>query len=165
MKYLLIVFMFTLSINAQKNYFNEEGKLTSEYNRDLILAAFKDYNLGGNQYEIENKFLVIISKSECDNSIAYGETQKRTLSACVSQLLTQIHLLQRFGFKDFENAEFEGIVFKTNYICSHETRRYYFKFTLNELKKFQEYIDIDELFEYILVKNNNSNIIYIKNQK
>ena len=114
---------------------------------------------------VKNKFLVIISKSECDNSIAYGETQKRTLSACVSQLLTQIHLLQRFGFKDFENAEFEGIVFKTNYICSHETRRYYFKFTLNELKKFQEYIDIDELFEYILVKNNNSNIIYIKNQK
>ena len=49
--------MFTLSINAQKNYFNEEGKLTSEYNRDLILAAFKDYNLGGNQYEIENKFV------------------------------------------------------------------------------------------------------------
>lgn len=164
MKYIIITLMFFCSVNAQKKYLNSDGTLSSEYYRDVYLAAFKQNETDDNKYEMEDKYLVIISKSECDNTVSNENIQNTTFSACVSQLLTRIRAFQKIGFKDFESAEFDGIIFKTNYVCSYETRRYHFKFTLNELKNFPEYIDFEELFSYI-VKNQNSNIIYIKNSK
>ena len=165
MKYLIITLIIFSSANAQKQYLNSDGTISSEYYRNVFLEAFKQNETDDSKYEMEDKFLVMISKSECDNSVSNEDYQNKTFAACISQLLTRIRAFQSIGFKDFEAAEFDGIIFKTNYICSSETRRYHFKFTINELKNFPEYIDLDELYSYIVEKNHNSNIIYIKNSK
>ena len=167
MKYLLIALLFFCSVNSQtqKKYLNDDGTISSEYYRDLYLASFKENETDDNKYEMENKYLVIISKGECNNSVSSAEIQEKTMAACFAQLITRIRAFQRVGFEDFEKAEFDGMIFKTNYVCSLETRRYHFKFTIKELKELPEYIDLKELITYIVVDNNNSNIIYIKNNK
>lgn len=165
MKYLLIALLFFCSVNAQKKYLNDDGTASSEFYRDLYLASFKENETDDNKYEIEDKFLIIISKSECDNSVQNDDIQNTTFAACAMQLLTRINAFQRIGFDDLKKAEFDGMIFKTNYICSLETRRYYFKFTLSELINFPDYMDIEELYKYLVVENKNSNIIYIKNKK
>ena len=39
-----------------------------------------------------------------------------------------------------------------------------FKFNLSELNNFPEYMDFDELYNYVVVQNKNKNIIYVKNK-
>lgn len=165
MKYIIIALLFCNSLNAQKNYLNSDGTISSEYYRDLYLAAFKEHETEDNKYDMEDRYFIIISKKECESPVSNEKNQNTALAACLTQLHTRIRALQRGGFKDFEKAEFKGMIFKTNYVCSYETRRYHFKFSLEELKNFPEYMDIYELYQYIVVKNQSSNIIYIKNSK
>jgi hypothetical protein len=161
MKYLLITFLFFSSLNAQE-YLNSDGTLSPQYYRDLCLAAFKGIETDDNKFEIEDNFFVIISKSECDASVLPTELQQKAMAACFLQLIARIHGFQSRGFENFEKAEFSGMIFKTNYVCSLETRRYHFKFSLKELQNFPEYIDLEELLTYI---GSNNNIVFVKNPK
>jgi hypothetical protein len=164
-----LLFIFTIisfNCSAQKKYLNTDGSISSEAKRDVFVATFKDNADLNRQYAIENKDFVIIAKYDCtDDNQDTAELQKRAMSVSFSLVLEEILALQKMGFETLQEIEFEGIIFKTNYLCADKTRRYHFYFTLIELKSFPEYMDFDELFTYVVVTNHNRNIIYVKNER
>ena len=165
---IIIVLVFVLVSGfcfGQNDYLNEDGTMSDKSKREYLLIHFNENKNENTQYSIEDKYFVIISKYDCGNK-KYGseEMQKRALSYSFQQLLNQISILKLTGYKIFSDVNFEGIIFKTNTICMTETRRYNFKFNLSELNNFPEYMDFDELYNYVVVQNKNKNIIYVKNK-
>lgn len=163
MKHLIIFLFFFNTLSAQK-YLNDDGTLSSHYHREIFIATLKENESQNDRYEIEDEYLVNITKINCSESISEKELQENAFKYCILQLITRIRVFQKIGFKELEASGFSGLIIKTNFICLSETRRYHFKFNIKELKTFPEFIDIKELLSYIEA-NNNKNVIYIKNNK
>lgn len=163
---IFILLSFNVQSIAQKKYLNSDGNISLEDKRELFIKTFNDNEKGGQKFTLEKNDFVIISKYDCiDNNLNNTEIQKRAIVASFNLLLEQIHGLQEMGFETLQGLEFDGVIFKNNYICALTTRRYHFRFSLNELKSFPEFIDLEELYQYIVVTNQNKNIVYVKNDK
>lgn len=167
MKKIIVLYfaLFSSFCFGQNGYLNEDGTMSDKFKREYLLIHFNENKNTDIQYSIEDKYFVVITKYNCgDKRYKSEEMQKRALSYSFQQLLNQISILKLTGYKIFADVNFEGIIFKTNTICMMETRRYNFKFNLSELNNFPEYMDFDELYNYVVVQNKNKNIIYIKNK-
>lgn len=168
MKRLLFIFIFCNSsfLFSQTSYLNDDGTISDYAKRQLLVETFKTNPNENVQYDIEDNFFVITTKSDCGEKQYEGsEMQKTAMIHCFGQLLNTINGLKKSGYNLYTDISFEGIIFKTNSICMYKTRRYHFKFNFIELNKFPEYLDFEELFNYVTVKNENKNIIYVKNDK
>lgn len=148
---------------GQKNYIKEDGTIEDEFYRQQFVVGMND-NKKNVKFDIDDKYLVIVSKYDCgDETFEPKKMQNDALTYSYLQLLDGIHLFKIMGQTTLSDYKFEGIIFKTNTICMLSTRRYDFKFSLDELKSFPEYMDYEELCN-VVYKNNNKNIIYIKNK-
>lgn len=151
---------------SQKNYINDDGTVSTEYKRTVFLESLKENETELTRYDIEKDYFVIISKQDCGNEkYSSEEMQSKAFYSSMIQLKERITNLKLSGLELFEELDFKGLIFKTNIICMHETRRYHYQFDLTEIQNFPEYIDIGELIEYLTVKNKNDNIIYSRNPK
>lgn len=165
-KYLLIIILSITSGYSQNNYINDDGTLTDYGKRKFIVDTFKELQTEDVQYDFEDEYFIIITKYDCGTKIFEPkEIQEKALLNCFGQLLKTINSLKKSGLSLFSEMAFEGIIFKTNTICMTKTRRYHFKFTLEELNKMPEYMDFEELIKYVVIENENKNIIYKKNEK
>lgn len=148
---------------GQKNYIKEDGTIDDEFYRQQFVAGMNE-NKKNVKFDVDEKYLVIVSKYDCgDKTFEPEKIQKDALTFSYLQLLNGINLYKIMGHNTLLDYKFEGIIFKTNTICMLSTRRYDFKFSLDELQSFPEYMDFEELATAIY-KNNNKNIIYIKNK-
>lgn len=148
---------------GQESYLNNDGTISDEFKRQSLLSVFNENSKDGNIYQIDDKYFVVVTKYDCGvKKYDPEEMQKRAMSYSFNQILKEINSFKIPGYKMFSDIKFEGIIFKTNTICMNSTRRYTFKFTLNELNNFPEYMDYNELVNYVL-KNQNRNIISVKN--
>lgn len=152
------------NLKENDKYLNNDGTISDEAKRQYFLAVFNKNKPDGVFFSIEDKCFVIVTKDDCgDKKYENKEMRKRALYYSFYQLLDQITVLKKGGYKEFLNVGFEGIIFKTNTICMDSTRRYNFKFSISELDNFPEYMDFDELYLYVVGKNQNKNIILVKN--
>ncbi len=167
-RFIIVIF---LSINyigfSQKGYLNEDGTISNKAYRESMVEAFNNNSTDDTTYyDIEDKYFVVITKADCGKrKLEPNEMQELALYSSFLQLLNQISGFKRMGYDKFTDFHFQGIIFKTNTICMSKTRRYHFKFKINELEKLPEYLDISELQNYVLIENKNKNIIYVKNPK
>ncbi|MEH6538097.1 MAG: hypothetical protein V7719_16975 [Psychroserpens sp.] len=164
------ILIIILSVNylgfCQEGYVNEDGTVSDKAKRELMVGVFNENATEGTHYEIEDKYFVVITKSDCgDKKFEPEEMQNKALLSSFAQLLNQISGFKRYGYDNYSDIGFEGMIFKTNTVCMYTTRRYHFKFELDELKGFPEYMDIGELRDYVIIENKNKNIIYVKNPK
>jgi hypothetical protein len=166
-KFILITLIFANYIGfCQNGYLNEDGTISNKSKRELKVGVFNENSNDGTHFGIENKYLVVVTKSDCgDEKFEPEEMQHKALFSSFVQLLNQISGFERIGYDSFSDIGFNGIIFKTNTVCMYTTRRYHFKFEIDELKSLPEYIDIAELRDYVMIKNKNKNIIYAKNPK
>ena len=157
--------VITPLVYSQNEYINEDGTVSNYAKRQLMLEVFNNHSSDETRYDIENNYLIVITKSDCgDEKYEQIEMQKKAMYSSFLQLLNQISGLKVGGYDMFTEIEFDGIIFKTNTVCMYSTRRYHFKFNFNELIKLPEYMDLQELIEYVVIENKNKNIIYVKNQ-
>jgi hypothetical protein len=163
--FVLIVFISAYSF-SQNNYINSDGTLSRQAKRELLLNALNEKTGNSTRYKIEDNNLIVITLEDCgDNEYEPEEIQKKAMYSSFGQLKEQINSFQVAGFKVLEELDLDGIIFKTNTICMLKTRRYHFKFSLEELNQFPEYMDILELIEYVAVTKENKNIILVKNNQ
>lgn len=128
---------------SQNSYFNDDGTISNEAKQELMVGVFNKNEISGTHFEITNKYFVVTTKSDCgDKEFESEEIQKKALYYSFVQLLNQISAFKRYGYNNFSDIGFEGIIFKTNTIRMYNTRRYHFKFNSNELNSFPEYMDI-----------------------
>lgn len=165
----IIVLLFICISNfcfSQDDYFNEDGTIKDEVKRKMLLEVFKANETNEALYEMKDKYLVIITNTDCGNkTYEPQEMQKRAMNSSFLQLLHQISALKRTGYDIFIENKLEGIIFKTNTTCMNNTRRYHFKFNFKELINFPNYMDLQELVKYVVGENSSNNIILVKNQK
>ncbi|MFV8356100.1 hypothetical protein ACNQGB_07960 [Flavobacterium sp. XS1P32] len=151
---------------GQKSYLKADGTLEDDFFREQFVGYFNETPaLNKNvKLDIDNKYLVIISKYDCgDEKFEPVTMQKSALNYSYAQLLSGINLFKTIGHRKFtDNYKFEGIIFKTNTICMFSTRSYDFKFSIDELKSLPEYVDFQDLIG-VIAKNDYKNIIYAKN--
>ena len=163
---ILVIFgfvFFTGFCFGQKNYIKQDGTIEDEFYRQQFVVGMND-NKKNIKFDIDDKYLVVVSKYDCgDDTFEPKKMQNNALTYSYLQLLEGIHLFKIMGNTTLSDYKFEGIIFKTNTICMLSTRRYDFKFSLDELKSFPEYMDFQEL-QSIIFNNDNKNIIYIKNK-
>lgn len=163
---LLLIFLAINIIGNSQEHLNSDGTVSDKAKREIMVNVFNENETDGTHFEIEDKYFVVITKSDCgDKKFEPEEMQKKALFSSFAQLLNQISGFKRYGYNIFSEIGFKGIIFKTNTICMYTTRRYHFKFNINELNTFPEYMDIKELRDYVIIKNKNKNIIYSKNPK
>jgi hypothetical protein len=144
---------------CQDVYFKNDGTISNKTKRELKVEIFNENSNNGTRFGIENKYFVVVTKSDCgDRNFEPEEIQQRALFSSFTQLLNQISGFKSIGYNIFSSIGFNGIIFKTNTVCMYTTRRYHFKFKIDELKNLPEYIDITELRDYVMIKN--KNIIY-----
>jgi hypothetical protein len=164
--FLLLCFFTYYSSFSQSNYLNNDGTISDFGKREILVETLKAQQTDNIQYSVEDKFFVIITKNDCGKEeFEASIIQNKAMFNCFRQLLNTISTLKKKGYELFTDIKFEGIIFKTNFICMSKTRRYHFKFNFNELNNFPEYLDLEELLNYVVDKNENKNIIYIKNEK
>jgi hypothetical protein len=152
---------------GQSKYLNNDGTISDEFKREYLVEIFNKERKDDVRFDIEDKYFVVITKYDCgDETYESKEMQTRASFYSFHQLLSQINSFKSSGgYKSFSDINFEGIIFKTNTICMSSTRRYNYKFNFYELNSLPEYMDFDELCKYVVVKNENRNIIYVKNEK
>ncbi|KUF39001.1 hypothetical protein AS361_03905 [Myroides marinus] len=163
--YLLSICFFVISsVFGQDKLLNSDGTISNYAMRQMFVDSFKgstDYP----SFELESDNLVVITKDNLNNKNIEGDNvQKAVIISCFKQLLEQITVFQKVGYLKLKDIEFKGVIFKTNCIYQLETKRYFFKFSIDELLNFPTYLDFKELYEYV-VNNNNKNIILVKNDK
>lgn len=162
---LLFTILVIPSFSQSNDLLNDDGTISEFAKRKIFVEAFRSMQTEDRQYEIQDKYFVIISKDEClEKEYDSNEIQKEVMLSSFWRLLNTINSLQKRGFSTFTDLNFKGIIFKINNICMLKTRRYHFEFSFIELNNFPEYLDFEELFSYV-IKNDNRNIIYIKNDK
>lgn len=164
MKHLFSILFIIMNIYsyAQNNeYLNDDGTLSNHAKRELFVATLND-QIKESDFELDDKNLIVITS---DNS---KEIQTKdsdliiiTFYNCMNQLKIQLNAFKN-SLKTLKDCGFENIIFKTNVVYPLETRRYYFKFSLNEINNFPNFVDIKEIFDY-LKNNQNKNIILVKN--
>lgn len=150
---------------GQEKLLNSDGTLSDEFKRQYFLEFFNKGNENLNRrYDIEDAYFVIIIKQTFDKQDSYTEKQIQSavMNSTLYCLTHEIDIQKRLGYKIFLDNSFKGIIFKINTLINQETKRYNFKFSLDELVAFPEYMDSKEMYDY-LVKNENRNIIYAKN--
>ena len=59
-------------------------------------------------------------------------------------------------------SKFEYVIIKTYGLTISDTKRIYYKFSLDEIKKIPYYIDFKELLNYVYIENKRKNIILMK---
>ena len=162
-----IVLLFLCISNfcfSQNDFFNEDGTVKNDVKRKMFLETMKKNENSEMQFDIEDRNFVVITNSDCgDKKYDSEEMRKRAMFSSFQQLLNQINIWKRLGYSTISDIEFEGIIFKTNTLCMATTRRYHFKFNLSELISFPEYMDLEELINYVVVEKKNKNIIFVKN--
>ena len=166
MKNVVLLFIFICSSSYSQNYLNNDGTMSDFAKRQFLIAGFKDRQTDDVQYDSDGDNFVIITKYDCGTKkYDSNEMQKQAMIDCFDQLHRNISSLKTGGYNLFSDIGFKGIVFKTNSICMFKTRRYHFKFTFEELNEFPEYMDFEELFNYVVIQNENKNIILVKNER
>ena len=160
---LFITFFGYIGI-AQNKLLNEDGTISNYAKRELLIATFNDLNIDGVSFNIIDNHFVVVSKDDCgDSEFEVKEIQKLAMYSSFEQVLIHINNFKEKGYGLFHEHQLTGMIFKTNVLCMNSTRRYHFKFSFKELENFPEYMDISELIEYVVVKNENKNIILAKN--
>ncbi|WP_405246652.1 hypothetical protein [Cellulophaga sp. Asnod2-G02] len=158
----LLFLLFTTIVFSQEDYFNKDGSPSNVLKREVFVESFKA-NDHTDMFDLEDKFFVIITKLDfSDEKFDEKELQERVIFSSFYQLHEKILYCRLYGYKHWSNVDFDGIIFKTNTIYKSNTRRYHFKFTFNELNSLPEYIDQQELYNYVV---ENDNIIHVKNSK
>lgn len=148
---------------GQNQYMNADGTISDEFYREQFVKAFNNGKSNDRKFDIEGKYLVVITKYDCgDEKFKPLEMRYNASVSFNLQALDGIIRFKKIGLKELSNYKFEGIIFKTNSICMFETRRCDFKFSLDELNSFPEYMDYQE-FVTAIINNDGKNMIYIKN--
>lgn len=162
---IILILMLSFSLNyGQENLISSDGTLSNHALQKMYVESLNKQSSGEVRFDLEKNHLVVISKTDCgDKEYEQQEMQKVVLSMSFIQLVKLINNFKNAGYDPLAAAGFEGMIFKTNIICMLSTRRYHFKFSLQELNNFPHFMDFQELFEYVVVEKKNQNIIYAKN--
>lgn len=167
MKKTVLIFLLLInSLSFSQNKDSEFDDFELKERKELLVSALNNLKpkIFEGTYQYENNNLIVITKQDFDeNDYKIEETQKLIMQTCFEQLHTMIKLLKHDNFIIFEDAGFQNIIFKTHVIGNEITRRYHFKFGVQELRGLPEYIDKYELYQYVVVKNKTKNIILEKN--
>jgi len=163
-KFLVLVFVLICGVCfGQNQYMNADGTISDEFYREQFVKTFNSGTSRDTKFDIEGKYLVVITKYDCgDEKFKPLEIRYNASVSFNLQALDGINRFKKIGAKELSNYKFEGIIFKTNAICMFETRRCDFKFSLDELNSFPEYMDYQE-FVTAIINNDSKNMIYIKN--
>lgn len=147
---------------AQNKYFTEDGDMTDYVRRELSVSAFNAYKNDSLFFDFENENFIVNSsydfkKKRNQKIFEENEFQK----ASFYMLCNEIKSLKKIC-DGLVESKFEHVIIKTYGLTISDTKRIYYKFSLDEIKKFPYYIDFKELLSYVYIQNQRKNIIFIK---
>lgn len=162
--FIAIMLLVTTTVLGQDDYLNSDGTISNTFEKKMFVTMYNKNARDGLIYDFEEDSFIIISKYDCgDKEFKDEEIQSHAMRSSFAQLHKQISTIKLQSLDIYKGMGITDFVFKTNTICMSRTRRYHFKFKVEEIESFPTYLDIQELIEYVVVEKKNENIIHIKN--
>ncbi len=156
----LLFISFSTICFGQNDLLNYDGSISVKAKQELFLSLLKE-SVSEVILDIEDNNLIYTTKHHLTKEYTSDNIRKVVIMSSFYQLLENISNVKTL-LSELKEIEIKDVIFRTNTIYNYETKRYYFKFNLNEIERFPDFLDMEELYNYVL-ENNNINIIYVKN--